>query len=84
MSDLTTYIRNKIRKERISQELSTQDLAELIAMNKRNYQRIENGECKILDIELVERIASALKLQILDFFPQGWGGGTTTCPLLIP
>jgi len=57
----TLAIRSKVKTLRESKGISQSQMAERLHMDERTYKRIENGEKKLLDLELLDRIAKALE-----------------------
>lgn len=55
-------IRARIKHHRTKQKLSQEDMADMLNMDVRSYKRIESGEKKIIDVELVFRIAESIKI----------------------
>lgn len=64
-----TIIRKNIRKYRISQNLTQQDLADMTELSREYICDIENSKRgKHLTIAVLGRIAEALNIDIRDFF----------------
>lgn len=61
-------VRSRIRAERLRSGIEIADLAEKLGMSERNYQRIETGEAKTLDVGLLSEIAKELGVDLSDFF----------------
>ncbi len=57
----------RIRNLRKSKKLTTRDLAELADISQPVISRLENNT-RSADVELIERICSALNLSLQDFF----------------
>jgi transcriptional regulator with XRE-family HTH domain len=57
-------MRTRIKTMREGKGISQSQMAEKLHMDERNYKRIENGEKKILDLELLGRIAEALETDV--------------------
>jgi len=57
-------MRTKIKTLREGKGISQSQMAEKLHMDERNYKRIENGEKKIMDIDLLGRIAEALEVDM--------------------
>jgi transcriptional regulator with XRE-family HTH domain len=55
-------MRTKIKTLREGKGLSQRQMAEQLHMDERNYKRIENGEKKTMDTELLFRIAELLEV----------------------
>jgi len=62
MSTLT--VRSKIKTMRETRGISQSQMAEKLQMDERNYKRIESGEKKTIDIDLLSRIAEVLEVDI--------------------
>jgi len=56
----TLAIRTNIKRVREDKGYSQSQMAEKLHMDERNYKRIENGEKKIMDLDMLGRIAEAL------------------------
>jgi len=66
-----TIIRKNIRKFRLSQKLTQQDLADMTEMSREYICDIENeSRNKHLTISVLGRIAEALKIDISNFFKE--------------
>ena len=64
-----SIIRNNIRKFRLKQNLTQQDLADMVELSREYICDIENeSRNKHLTIAVLGRIAEALNIQIEDFF----------------
>ena len=64
-----TIIRRNIRKFRLEQNLTQQDLADMTELSREYICDIENERrCKHLTISVLGRIAEALNIDIRDFF----------------
>ena len=57
-------MRTKIKTLREGKGISQSQMAEKLHMDERNYKRIENGEKKIMDVDLLGRIAEALEVDM--------------------
>jgi ribosome-binding protein aMBF1 (putative translation factor) len=62
---------NNIRRERMAQGMSQQQLAELAELNIRNIQRIEAGEIDVL-LSTAARIRKALNSEWKSLMPKDW------------
>jgi transcriptional regulator with XRE-family HTH domain len=60
----TPGIRAKIKSMRVERKISQSQMAKLLNMDERNYKRIENGEKKNLDLDLLTRIADVLETDV--------------------
>lgn len=60
------FIRKQIRSLREKAGLSQSEMAVQLHMDERNYKRIENGEKKTFDIDLLDKIATLLEVSISD------------------
>jgi len=56
----TLAIRTNIKRVREDKGYSQSQMAEKLHMDERNYKRIENGEKKIMDLDMLGRIAEVL------------------------
>lgn len=65
--DNIKYIGTKIKEIRKKKQISQERLAELVAMNLRSINRIENQH-NIPTLETLEKIAQVLGVSITDFF----------------
>lgn len=64
-----SIIRKNVRKYRLEQKLTQQDLADMTEMSREYICDIENeSRNKHLTIAVLGRIAEALKIDIRDFF----------------
>lgn len=64
-----SIIRNNIRKFRLKQNLTQQDLADMVELSREYICDIENeSRNKHLTIAVLGRIVEALNIQIEDFF----------------
>jgi transcriptional regulator with XRE-family HTH domain len=61
---LTEQVRARMRAFRITAGYSQSQMAGMLAMDERNYKRIENGEKKLMDTDLLERYCTALQLPV--------------------
>ena len=59
-------MRTKIKTLREGKGISQSQMAEKLHMDERNYKRIENGEKKIMDTDLLMRLADALDVEPAD------------------
>ena len=59
-------MRTKIKTLREGKGISQSQMAEKLHMDERNYKRIENGEKKIMDTDLLMRLAEALEVDAAD------------------
>lgn len=64
---LSDLIRERIKITREQKGVSPVDMAMSLHMDERNYKRIESGERKNLDIELLEKIATLLGVDFVEF-----------------
>ena len=60
----TLAVRSKIKTMRETRGISQSQMAEKLHMDERNYKRIESGEKKTIDIDLLSRIAEVLEVDI--------------------
>lgn len=67
--DNIKYIGTKIKEIRKKKHISQEKLAELVAMNLRSINRIENQH-NLPTLETLEKIAQVLGVPITDFFEQ--------------
>jgi transcriptional regulator with XRE-family HTH domain len=56
-------MRTKIKTLREGKGISQSQMADKLHMDERNYKRIENGEKKIMDTDLLMRLADALDVE---------------------
>jgi len=59
-------MRTKIKTLREGKGYSQSQMAEKLHMDERNYKRIENGEKKVMDTDLLMRLADALDIEPAD------------------
>jgi transcriptional regulator with XRE-family HTH domain len=62
---------NNVRRERVAQGMTQQELAERADLNIRNVQRIEAGEFEVL-LRTAARIRKALNCSWERIMPKGW------------
>lgn len=68
-----SIIRKNIKRYRLEQKLTQQDLADMIEMSREYVCDIENeSRNKHLTIAVLGRIAEALNIQIEEFFKNNW------------
>ena len=61
---LTLTVRHRIKYHRGNKGISVPEMAELLNMNERSYYRIESGEKKSIELELLYRISEVLHIPI--------------------
>ena len=61
---LTPIVRYRIKSHRVNKGISVPEMAGLLNMNERNYYRIESGEKKTIELELLYRISEVLHIPI--------------------
>ena len=61
---LTPIVRHRIKYHRGNQGISMPEMAELLNMTERTYHRIESGEKKSIELELLYRISEVLHIPI--------------------
>ena len=61
------HIGKQIRQIRKSKNLSQQELAEIIGIDRAQYSRVETGKVKPT-LTSLEKIAEALQVEIIEFF----------------
>jgi transcriptional regulator with XRE-family HTH domain len=59
-------MRTKIKTLREGKGISQSQMAERLNMDERNYMRIESGERKLMDTEMLMRIAEVLDVDVAD------------------
>ena len=64
------FIRKQIRLLREKSGFSQSEMAVKLHMDERNYKRIESGEKKTFDIELLDKIATVLDVSIPDLIAE--------------
>jgi len=60
------FIRRQIRSLREKNGFSQSEMAVKLHMDERNYKRIESGEKKTFDIELLDKIAGVFNIPLPD------------------
>jgi transcriptional regulator with XRE-family HTH domain len=60
----TPGIRTKIKTMRMERNISQSQMAKALNMDERNYKRIESGERKNLDLDILGRIAEVLETDV--------------------
>ncbi len=66
----TAHLRRKIKQVREKKEITLDEMAEKLHMDKRSYQRIESGEKKNIDVQTVFQIAEALEKDPFELLAQ--------------
>jgi len=64
----TLSVRTRIKTLRETKGISQSQMAERLHMDERNYKRIESGERKGLDVDLLSNIAEILNVDVTDLF----------------
>lgn len=59
-------MRTRIKRMREEKGISQSQMANLLHMDERNYKRIESGEKKAMDLDLLKRIAEVLEADAMD------------------
>lgn len=82
MSDLNGKVIKKIKQFRTEKGLSQERLSELAGLDPKYINKLENGRFN-LTLPTLERIISALDIEIIDFFENiGTGGSNNYSNLL--
>jgi len=64
------FIRKQIRLFREKAGFSQSEMAVQLHMDERNYKRIESGEKKTFDIDLLDKIATVLRVTVTDLITE--------------
>jgi transcriptional regulator with XRE-family HTH domain len=62
----TLAVRTRIKTLRETKGISQSQMAEKLHMDERNYKRIESGEKKNMELDLLSRIAEVLEVDVPD------------------
>jgi transcriptional regulator with XRE-family HTH domain len=71
------FIRKQIRSLREKAGFSQSEMAVQLHMDERNYKRIESGEKKTFDIDLLDKLATVLNVSIPDLITETGSTMTT-------
>jgi len=63
-------MRTRIKHLREEKGISQSQMAEKLHMDEKNYKRIESGEKKTMDIDLLDRIAEALEADVTELLAE--------------
>ena len=68
-------LKDKIKKRREELNLSLQQVADMVGVNKSSIKRFEDGEIKNIRLDRIEKLAQALKVSPV--YLMGWDEGLT-------